>query len=237
MNLIILFESDFIDDTHQHALFCGRRREHIISVFKAEIGKSLIVGLLNGSTGTGIIEKIGSSEIEMSVTLNESPPPPLPVKLIMALPRPKSLKKAIEAASSLGIKEIYLIESWRVEKSFWSSPVLSKESLDEHLILGLEQARDTIKPSISIKRRFKPFIEDEVSSIIKGTQAFVAHPYDAQPCPFALNTPLTLAIGPEGGFVPYEIELFKKYGFKPVSLGTRIFRVENAIPFLIGRIF
>jgi len=237
MNLIILFENDFIDDTHQHVLFCGRRKEHIISVFKAEIGKSLKVGLLNGSTGTGIIEKIGSSEIEMSVTLTESPPPPLPIKLIMALPRPKSLKKAIEAASSLGIKEIYLIESRRVENSFWSSPVISKESLDEHLILGLEQARDTIMPSISIKRRFKPFIEDEVSSIIKGTQAFVAHPYNTQPCPFALNTPLTIAIGPEGGFIPYEIELFKKYGFRPISLGTRILRVENAIPFLVGRIF
>lgn len=237
MNLILLFEHDFSDDNHNHVVLRGRRKEHIISIFKAEEGKTLKVGLLNGFTGTGIIKNIDSSKIEMSISLNESPPGPLPVKLIMALPRPKSLKKAIEAAASIGIKEVYLIESWRVEKSFWSSPVISKESLEEHLILGLEQARDTIMPTISIRKKFKPFIEDEVPSIIQGTQAFVAHPYDALPCPSALNTPLTIAIGPEGGFIPYEIELFKKHGFKPIAFGTRILRVEYAIPFVIGRIF
>lgn len=237
MNLIILFESDFTDSSHSQVILTGRRKEHLISVFRADKGKTLHVGLLNGNVGEGVVESINSKEAVMTVHLLTSPPSPLPITLLLALPRPKSLKKAIEAVTSLGVKTIYLMESWRVEKSFWSSPVLSKETLEEQLILGLEQARDTTLPTINIRRRFKPFIEDEIPSIIKESRALAAHPYGASPCPRGLNTAVTLAVGPEGGFIPYEIELLKKYGFEPVSLGERILRVEYALPALIGRIF
>ena len=39
---------------------------------------------------------------------------------------------------------------------------------------------------------------------------------------------LIVAIGPEGGFDPAEVELFTRQGFLPVSLGSRILRTETA---------
>jgi len=47
---------------------------------------------------------------------------------------------------------------------------------------------------------------------------------------------LTLAIGPEGGFIPYEIEKFAERGFAAVSLGPRILTVEVAVSSLVSRL-
>jgi RsmE family RNA methyltransferase len=52
-----------------------------------------------------------------------------------------------------------------------------------------------------------------------------------------VQKPVTLAIGPEGGYIPYEIEQFVVLGFMPVSLGERILNVETAVPALIARLF
>ena len=41
-------------------------------------------------------------------------------------------------------------------------------------------------------------------------------------------TSVIVAIGPEGGFDPGEVELFVRQGFQPVSLGPRILRTETA---------
>lgn len=236
MNCILLLEKDFIDEKKTVAVLTGRRKEHITTVFRAKIGDEFKAGVVNGLLGTARISEMTSNSITMNVNLNQTPPIPLPLILIMALCRPKSLKKSIEAATSMGIKKIYIIESWRVEKSFWKSPLLNQESLLEHEYLGLEQAKDTILPVIEFRRRFKPFVEDEIPQIIKSSRAFVAHPYNAVPCPYNISSPITLAIGPEGGFIPYEVEMFQKNGFEPVTIGERILRVEFAIPTLVGRL-
>ena len=39
---------------------------------------------------------------------------------------------------------------------------------------------------------------------------------------------ITLAIGPERGFIPSEEELFIEKGFKPVKISESILRVEHA---------
>jgi RsmE family RNA methyltransferase len=105
------------------------------------------------------------------------------------------------------------------------------------MFLGLEQACDTVLPAVEIRKRFKPFVEDEVPEIIRGTRPLAAHPYAESSCPRHVNGPVTLAIGPEGGFIPYEIQLLQKQGFEAVSAGKRILRVEHALPAIIGRLF
>ena len=58
------------------------------------------------------------------------------------------------------------------------------------------------------------------------------------PCPVGpLSSPVTLAVGPEGGFIDYEIGKLCEAGFQPVTLGSRILRVETAIPVILGRLF
>ncbi len=45
---------------------------------------------------------------------------------------------------------------------------------------------------------------------------------------------ISLAVGPEGGWDPGEIAVGREAGFKPVSLGDRVLRVETASVLMIG---
>ncbi len=236
MNLILLFQDDFKDHNSRVRLQ-GRRLNHILEVHRAVVGDELSVGVLNGRMGTGKVIALSQSIIEMDVRLDRLPPSKLPLTVILALPRPKFLKRVLRSASSMGVQRIILINSSRVEKSYWQSPFLSREHLLQQLALGLEQAGDTILPELLLKPLFKPFIEDELPGIAAGTVSLVAHPTAAKSCPRGINQPTTLAIGPEGGFIPYEIEKLAACGFQPVRIGDRILSVETAVPALIARLF
>lgn len=240
MNLILLFEDDFVSP--EKVRISGRRLEHIIKVHRAQIGDKLTVGLLNSKIGTGKVLTISSQQIELEVILDHDPPEPIPLTLIIALPRPKMLKRILQSAASLGIKKIYLINSWRVEKAFWSSPLLEPERLKNELLLGLEQAKDTLMPEIHLKRLFKPFVIEELSMLTKGSLdnkpiALAAHPKAVLPCPQNIDQSAILAMGPEGGFIDIEIETLEQAGFAAVNLGRRILRLETAVPFIVSKLF
>ncbi|HEY0371789.1 MAG TPA: 16S rRNA (uracil(1498)-N(3))-methyltransferase [Thermoanaerobaculia bacterium] len=234
MNLILLFEEDFVAPGVAHLR--GRRLTHVTEVHRAAVGESLVVGLSGGHIGTGVVTRL-DDVLELQVTLDRNPPAPLPLILILALPRPKVLNRVIASATSLGVKHIALVNAWRVEKSYWKSPRLSAENLHEQRILGLEQARDTVLPTITQHRLFRPFVEDELPSIARDSLSLVAHPVAARECPRAVSTPVTLAIGPEGGFIAQEVESLARIGFAPVTLGERVLRVETAVAALISRLF
>ena len=239
MNLILLFADDFLDA--DRVVLRGRRAEHVRRVHRAADGDSLTVGVADGRVGKGEVVRLGpdeiDDEIELCVVLDGDPPPPLPITLVLALPRPKVLNRVIASATSLGVKRIFLINAWRVEKSYWSTPRLAPDNLRLQSILGLEQARDTRLPSIETRRLFRPFVEDELPSIASGTRALVAHPGSSEECPRRLSEDVTLAIGPEGGFIEAEIASLQRVGFAPVSLGPRVLRVETAVAALLARLF
>ena len=234
MNLVLLFEDDFA--APGRARLAGRRLQHVASVHRAAVGDELVVGVAGGRIGRGRVARISAEALELDVELDGDPPPPLDITLVLAVPRPKALNRVIASATSMGIKRIHLINAWRVEKSYWSSPRLSAENLREQSILGLEQARDTILPSITLHRLFRPFVEDELPSIAHRTRAFVAHPPARMPCPRALSVPVTLAIGPEGGFIAEEIGSLEHAGFDAVTIGERILRVETAVAWAVSRL-
>ena len=234
MNLLLL-RTDQIKQNI--AIVNGRQFDQLTKVQRAKLGDSVRVGEINGLMGTGTITAMDSQSASIQIDLNSSPPAALPLTLILALPRPKMLRRIIQTIAAMGVKKLYLINSHRVEKSFWQTAFLQPDALREQLILGLEQARDTRMPEIIQRKLFKPFVEDELGEIITGTNALVAQPSSQSSCPVNSAEPISLAIGPEGGFIPYEIEKLNQIGFESVHLGPRILRVENAVPALISRLY
>jgi RsmE family RNA methyltransferase len=234
MNLILLFDDDFIE--RDRVRLTGRRLEHGMKVHRAAVGDALVVGVAGGRIGRGEVTRLDDHALELSVVLDQDPPPALPVTLLLALPRPKVLNRVIAGATSLGVKHIVLMNAWRVEKSYWKSPRLSDENLLHQRVLGLEQARDTILPTIELQRLFRPYVESLAEALKIDSLALVAHPGAAEECPRAVGRPVTLAVGPEGGFIAEEIASLVRAGFRAVSMGERILRVETAVAALLARL-
>ena len=213
-----------------------RQIQHLSQHVQLNAGDTLKVGIRNGERYLTEVISVSEQQIRIRPIQLEAIPTKLPVHLILALPRPKVLRRIIMDAVTLGVQRISLIHSYRVDKSYWQSPFL--QHLDDYVTLGLEQAGDTIEPEIHLYKRFKPFVEDVLPSFISEHQpAYVAHPYAEQPMPHAIQHACTVVVGPEGGFIPYEVELLQKNGCQAVSLGNRILRTENAVPYILGRLF
>lgn len=224
-----------------------RQSAHCLNTLKVEKGQSLDIGILNGNLGQAVVSNIlednsaKSVQIEVKVkALTTEPPKASNLIIYLALARPKMLRRMLRTVAELGIKKLYLINSEKVEKSFWQTASLAQTKIEQYFIEGLEQSKDTILPCCEIRKRFRPFVEDELSDLIQDQQAWVAHPYADQ---FAVtqltNTqsrqhPLHLFIGPEGGFNHFEIELLNSFGVKAFNAGNRILRCETFLPWVHG---
>lgn len=235
MNLLLLEDADFI--SADRVVLRDRRLTHMQEVHRAVVGDTLRVGRVGGQMGSAELLRLEPHEAELQISLDRAPPAKLPLTLVLALPRPKMLRRVFQTVATMGVPRVILLNSYRVEKSFWQTPFLEPAAIREQLILGLEQARDSVLPEIIIEKRFKPFVEDRLAQLAEGTLGLIGHPGDYPACPRAVDQPVTLAIGPEGGWIPYEVDLLSKAGLQPVQLGDRILRVETAVTALLARLF
>jgi len=234
MNLIILTDSDKLDQTRY--LLGDHRAEHIKTVLKLEVGDSFEIGLLNGPRGAAVIEKI-SQDITVKIEqLAEIPPPEPTVDLVCALPRPQTLKKVLFTSAMMGVRTLHLIRANRVEKSYFQSPLLESENYTPHLIEGLSQGKLTRLPGVVVHDRFKVFFEDTLPGLEKNLNIvpvkLAADPEAKADLGETLDKNagwLIFAVGPEGGWVPFEIETMEKAGFRGFTLGRWLLRVEHAV--------
>ena len=247
MNCILLPAANFQHDTaHINDL---AQIAHVNKVLNAKVGDMLKIGQLGGKLGSSIIKDIAPDSIELGeIKLTINPPPKLNLTVVLALPRPKVLRRLIMDMTALGVNDIILINSYRTQKSYWQSPMLAR--LDEFVLEGLQQGVDTVAPRISLQKRFKPFVEDELASLITN-RAIVAHPYSA--LSFAQYVqqqlenlesphrsvssflPNMVFIGAEGGWIDYEIDLLAEQGCTAVNIGARILRTEAAVNVILGQ--
>jgi RsmE family RNA methyltransferase len=236
VNLLLLAPAELSAD--RTVRLEGRRATHVLEVLRPSPGDRLAVGVRGGRMGSGIVRAAGASEVVLEVELDREPPPRAPLDLLVALPRPKILRRVLQCAASLGVGRLVLVGSFRVEKSYWGSPLLAPEAMDAQLALGLEQGKDTIAPEVLVRRLFKPFVEDELDAAFAGAHRLLAHPVAAAPlsalAPAARRA--ALAIGPEGGWTAYEAARLEERGFVPFTLGERILRVDAAVPFAAGAV-
>ncbi|MCE8033496.1 MAG: 16S rRNA (uracil(1498)-N(3))-methyltransferase [Halomonas sp.] len=237
MNLILLAP----EEIHHDRLAClrdPRRLRHLKEVHRARVGDVLTLGVAGGGIGRGELTLLSDDEARFTFDgLDTPPPPPLPVHLVLALPRPRMLARSLEHVTAMGVKQVTLLHTRRVEKSYWQSPELDPVKIHEHLVLGLEQARDTVMPEVNLAKGFRPFIDERLPELLTQRRGLLAHPGMPQACPTGLTEPVTLLIGPEGGFIPYEVERMLEAGCEGIHLGPRILRVETAVVALLARLF
>ncbi len=233
MNIILAEASEIIE---QQVTLTDYRAEHIVKVLRAKVGDRLRVGIVNGARGFGTLLAV-QKKYPFTATLifNLSEPlSPLPdLDLILALPRPIMLKRVLSQITALGVGTIHIIHARRVEKSFWDAGLLQPLEYRSHLVHGLEQAVDTRLPEIQLHLKFKPFIEDFCPSLVDQYQYLIlADPAGEHRLTEIIGNEsgrTLLAVGPEGGWVDYEVRKFREQGFICCTIGERILKVDTAI--------
>lgn len=235
MNLLLLQPGE--PDANGIATLTGRRALHAHQVLRAVPGQRLAAGLLNGPLGTAEVRSCHPDQLVVQVHFDR-PAPAADDVLLLAVCRPKVLLRMLAHAAALGFGQIVLFRSWRVEKSHLQSTAMQPAVQREQLLLGLEQAGRTQLPAVSFQPLFKPFVEDLLPTLPLPAARFVAHPRDAVDTALlaAGPGPFALALGPDGGFLPYEVAQLAARGFVPIACGSAALRTESALSALWGQL-
>jgi len=153
------------------------------------------------------------------------------------LPRPKVLKRLWPTLSALGLGQVIVTNAARVERNYFDTHWLDKEKYVPMLIKGLEQAGGTHLPEVHIRRRLKPLIEDELDDLVPCSVRFVGHPSAEDKLEmgrFGRTDRVLLAVGPEGGWTEFEMNLLADHGFATLSLGVRTLCTHDACVSLVA---
>ena len=236
MNIILLQKQDFISNSTT-ALIDDDRFLHIRQVLNPDVGQPLKVGLLGGSCGYGIVESIDDNGVVLQVVLNQPAPHRHVFDIVLALPRPKMLRRILRTIAEFGVENLHLVNSARVEKSFWQSPLLHPEKINDALFAGMERSKDTVITNVRLHRRFKPFLEDQLPEICGDRNCWLTDMNARKSVvDFDISSaPAVVMIGPEGGFVPFEIELALATIAQPVNLGGRTLSVDTAVTTVLAQ--
>lgn len=238
MNLVLL-GADEIDASGTATLLDDdRRARHLRDVLRVTSGQTLRVGLLDGPLGTGTVTRSGP-RLELACAFDPTPPPRPADALILAIARPKVLGRCVEHAAALGFGSILLTRTWHTDKSHVQASLLALPELNARARLGLEQAQRTHRPRIEVFPLFRPFVEDRLDALCPGDNRIVAHPgaeRDIDAMPGMAEAPMTLALGPERGFTPFELELLSGQGFLALRAGPNPLRVETALAWVYGKL-
>lgn len=228
MNLILLHPDDFSDDGL--AVLSDERAKHIRKVLKAESGQSLRIGMINGPLGTGTVLAVDPHMVCLQCLMDTDHPPQPRIDLLLAMPRPKVMKRLWAQLAALGVGRIVLVNADKVERFYFDSHVLEPEFYNKLLIEGLQQARCTHLPEVLVRPRFKPFVEDELDGMFADSAKLLADPVgEKRIADFTFDDRrVLLAVGPEGGWTPYELEKLKEHGFELFGMGKRILRTDTA---------
>lgn len=231
----------------------GVRATHVREVLRAAAGDEVRVGIVDGPSGRGTIVSIADDRVDLRCQFDDETVPPRPaIDLLLALPRPKVMRRLWAQLAAIGVGRIILTNASRVERHYFDTHILSESSYRPLLIEGLQQARDTRLPLVSIHRQFRVLVEDDLDGLSDADTRLVAHPAtgaDAagRPAGAAGATqadapsiaatiarraaPLErvlLAIGPEGGWNRFELDLLQRHRFTPIALGPRTLRTDTA---------
>ena len=243
MNLLLLDPGEIVDG---HVRLEDRRARHLRDVLGVEVGAEVRAGIAGGAVGTATVTRVAGGAIDLDVVCDRPPPPRLPVVLVLAVPRPKVLTRVIEAAAAFAVERVELVNAWRVDKAYLDSPRLTADALALAVRLGAEQGATTHLPVVTVHRRLMAFLDrDHPAGVVPAAPALCAHPRSAawieDAAPFARDrdasaAPITLAIGPEGGWIEREVETFAARGFAVVGLGQAVLRVEAAVAAALGQL-
>lgn len=221
-SLILKDESGHISDTHV--------LEHIHTTLKLAVGDVVKCTVLNKGLSTGTVTHLEKNLCQLKLSEITKAQPQW-FDLVVGLSRPQTSKKILEHATTFGAKRFHFFKAALSEKSYLDSKIFENKAYEEFLLTGLSQAAiyadlpefklDKYNPAEqyteSANDKQQKFILD-----IKTDKSFLDVEID-------FNRPITLAIGPERGWISEDLDRFHAAGFTSIKISSSILRVEHAV--------
>jgi RsmE family RNA methyltransferase len=236
MNVVLFEPGEVLADGT--VTLTGSRARHLLSVLKVDRAHPVRVGLVDGPLGTASVAGISADVVTLRCAFDAGPPARPLIDLLLALPRPKVLRRLWAQLAALGVGRIMLTNAARVERNYFDTHVLSERVFRPLLIEGLQQARDTRLPIVTVHRQFRVLVEDDLDGLVEPGLRLVAHPghHESLPAIVGRRKPgrVVIAIGPEGGWNAFELGLLESRGFATVAMGARTLRTDTACVALLA---
>lgn len=232
MNLVLIEPGELRPDGT--ARIEGSRARHLRMVIGVTIGQEVRVGVVDGASGVGVVRAVEDDGIWIECRVSAEVPPLPPIDLLLALPRPKVLQRLWAQLAAIGVGRIVITNAERVERNYFDTHVLEPSTYRPLFIEGLQQAKDTRVPVVSVHRRFRVLVEDELDGLCPQRARLAGQPgIGVSPLAIAaeagrVRERLLIAVGPEGGWNDFELRLLTAHGFQLVSLGPRSLRTDTA---------
>ena len=216
----------------------GTRADHLQHVLTVAPGAIVRVGIVDGPRGTGRVVSSATGAVTLHCAFEAAAPERPPIDLLLALPRPKVLRRLWAQLAALGVGRIILTNAARVERNYFDTHVVTPACFRPLLLEGLQQVRDTRLPVVTVHRRLKVLLEDELGALAGDAVRLVADPDDRVSMTKVVEAHggerLLIAVGPEGGWTDFERQLFERLGFRRVGLGPRALRSDTACVALLA---
>lgn len=197
---------------------------HHIRVARVAVGECVALRDGAGKGGVGTLVKVSRTSALVDVIETSEMPRPAPIHLLSPVADRERMLWLAEKVTEMGVTSWRPI-LWRRSKSV--SPrgegPMFQAKVRARMISALIQSGGGWLPDIFPEAT----IERAVAAAPVGTRLLLAK--DGEPIlEVPMKTPITIALGPEGGTEPAERDIFIGAAFLPVKLGESTLRFETA---------
>jgi len=212
------------------AALTGEHAAHLSKVLRAQVGQEFDI-VVDGHGRRGEIASISNGRVEFQLheAVHSHLTERTEVTLLLSIFKFDRLEWALEKAVELGAMKIVPVIARRTEPHLVKAADKRVERWRRIAREAAQQSRRSNEPQIldpiELKAAldqvagFRVLLSEHESPQRRSLKAILAAEQAA---------PLTLAIGPEGGWTPEELKLFQEHSWQFASLGPTVLRVETA---------
>jgi 16S rRNA (uracil1498-N3)-methyltransferase len=203
--------------------------QHLAKVLRARSGDEIVLFGGDGLEFAAAVESIRGSRVTAAVGEGRAidRESPLAVTLVQCIARADRMDVIVQKATELGVARIVPVTSRRSVVRLDAAQAVAKADHWRGIaVAACEQSGRNRLPVIEPPRQLIRHLGDAPAAGVR----LVLEP-DSEHHPviaLAIGTAVEIAVGPEGGFDPEELEAFRVAGFAPVALGPRVLRTETA---------
>lgn len=213
--------------TGDRAWLTGSNADHLVRVLRAKPGQKFDIAA-DGKVREGTVLSVSPNQVEFELGVAAESSALPDISVLLSIYKFDRLEWAIEKLTELGITRIMPVVSRRTEANLGKAAEKRVERWRKIALEAAQQSRRAGPPEIPSPQPLKKVLTDANGRRIVLNEGETGETAALKSVLRACQPPIWLALGPQGGWAPEEVELFRQNGWKMASLGSTILRAETA---------